>query len=296
MIIAVGGATATGKSELGLEIAKRYGGEIVSADSMQIYKEMDIGTAKITREEMQGVPHHMIDVVSPKDPYNVATYVEDAGKVIADIEKRNKVPVLVGGTGLYVRSLLYNYSHGAFDETLRKELEEEASRKGADAMWEKLNEVDPEAARKIHKNNAKRVLRALEVYYLTGGSISMVEQTEPKPHVLFCLTSERNLLYERIDGRVEKMFDRGLVDEVKRLIEEGVDFSMQSMQAIGYKEFREYFSGAQTLDETKERIKLNTRHYAKRQETWFRGMETAKWQKIGETSGIFELLDNTILK
>ncbi len=296
MIVVIGGATATGKSSLAVEIAKRFNGEIISADSMQIYKGMDIGTAKVTPEEMQGVPHHLIDIVSPKDEYNVAIFVEDAQKAVSEIEKKGKLPIMVGGTGLYIKSFLYNYSHGAFDMSTREELMREAQEKGGTVMWEKLRAIDPIAAEKIHPNNQKRVMRALEVVLLTGRSITEETSVVPRDHALICIDTDRKTLYERIDKRVDEMFDRGLVTEIEGLLEEGVDFTMQSMQAIGYKEFKGYFGGEKTLEEVKEEIKINSRHYAKRQETWFKRMETAEWYKLTQKAEIFDKIEQTITK
>ena len=296
MIIAVGGATATGKSALAVELAKRLNGEIIGADSMQIYKGMDIGTAKVTEEEKQGIKHHLIDIVDPKDPYNAAMYVEDAERALGDILSRGKTPILTGGTGLYIRSFLYNYSHGAFDEGLRADLNKEASEKGADALWERLKVVDPAAAEKIHKNNTKRVVRALEVMTLTGRSITETESAEKKrEHVLFCIETDRVSLYERINKRVDVMFERGLSEEVDRLLSEGVDFSCQSMQAIGYKEFLPYKENRCGIEEVKEAIKLNSRHYAKRQETWFRGMES-NWLKLDKIDVMADKIEQIISK
>ena len=297
MIVVIGGATATGKSSLAVEVAKHVDGEIISADSMQIYKGMDVGTAKATPEEQGGVPHYMLDIVSPKDNFNVALYVEKVKKIIKDIEKRGKTAVIVGGTGLYIRSLLYNYEMGEYDEGLRKKLEEERAEKGDEYMWDKLSKLDPDGAAKIHKNNVKRVLRAIEVFMLTGRSVTKQDNVEEAyEHVLICLGADRKSLYDRIEKRVDLMFERGLTDEVKRLLDEGVTFDMQSMQAIGYKEFRPYFSGEKTLEEVKEAIKLDTRHYAKRQETWFRSMPTAKWLSIEENDDLIDITKEIIIK
>lgn len=297
MIVVIGGATATGKSSLAVEVAKHVDGEIISADSMQIYKGMDVGTAKATPEEQGGVPHYMLDIVSPKDNFNVALYVEKVKKIIKDIEKRGKTAVIVGGTGLYIRSLLYNYEMGEYDEGLRKKLEEERAEKGDEYMWDKLSKLDPDGAAKIHKNNVKRVLRAIEVFMLTGRSVTKQDNVEEAyEHVLICLGADRKSLYDRIEKRVDLMFERGLTDEVKRLLEEGVTFDMQSMQAIGYKEFRPYFGGEKTLEEVKEAIKLDTRHYAKRQETWFRSMPTAKWLSIDEKDDLIDKTKDIIIK
>ncbi|MBO4539104.1 MAG: tRNA (adenosine(37)-N6)-dimethylallyltransferase MiaA [Clostridia bacterium] len=296
MIIAVGGATATGKSALAVELAKRFNGEIISADSMQIYKGMDIGTAKVTEEEKQGIQHHLIDIVDPKEPYNAAMYVEDAERALNDIVSRGKTPIMTGGTGLYIRSFLYNYSHGAFDEALRAQLNKEAEENGADALWEKLKAVDPAAAEKIHKNNVKRVVRALEVMMLTSRSITETESVENKrEHILFCIETDRAMLYERINERVDKMFERGLEEEIDRLLGEGVDFSCQSMQAIGYKEFLPYKEARCGIEEVKEAIRLNTRHYAKRQETWFRGMES-NWLKLDKIDVMADKIEQIISK
>ena len=298
MIVAIGGATATGKSALAVELARRIGGEIISADSMQIYQGMDIGTAKITEAEKGGIPHYLIDIISPKNSYNVAMYVKDANEAIDEIRSKGKTPILVGGTGLYIRSLLYNYSHSAYDEELRAQITEEYKEKGADELWNKLRSVDPIAAEKIHKNNVKRVIRALEVVTLTGKSIADTEESNPerrRKHALFCIETDRETLYDRINKRVDLMFDRGLEKEIDRLLSEGVDFSFQSMQAIGYKEFAEYKKGNVTIEQVKESIKINSRHYAKRQETWFRGMD-AKWLRMGDIEEMVSKIEQIILK
>ncbi len=295
MIIAIGGATATGKSALAVEIAQRFDCEIVSADSMQIYKGMDIGTAKITEEEKGGITHHLIDIIGPKDSYNVAMYVTDAEKAIECIQKKGKTPIVVGGTGLYIRSLLYNYSMGAHDDELRLELHKELEEKGTEYMWQKLEKLDPIAAKKIHMNNVKRVIRALEVKILTGRSITEEQNTEQKEHILTCISADRTVLYDRINKRVEKMFERGLEKEIRDLLASGVTFYDQSMQAIGYKEFKEYIEGTQTIEEVEERIKLNSRHYAKRQETWFRAM-TAEWYNLEDKDKIFNKMEQIIIK
>ncbi len=298
MIVAIGGATATGKSALAVELARRIGGEIISADSMQIYQGMDIGTAKITEAEKGGIPHYLIDIISPKNSYNVAMYVKDANEAIDEIRSKGKTPILVGGTGLYIRSLLYNYSHSAYDEKLRAQITEEYKEKGADDLWNKLRSVDPIAAEKIHKNNVKRVIRALEVVTLTGKSIADTEESNPerrRKHALFCIETDRETLYDRINKRVDLMFGRGLEKEIDRLLSEGVDFSFQSMQAIGYKEFAEYKKGNVTIEQVKESIKINSRHYAKRQETWFHGMD-AKWLRMGNIEEMVSKIEQIILK
>ncbi len=294
MIIAIGGATATGKTALGVRLAQELDGEVISVDSMQIYKGMDIGTAKATEEEKQGIPHHLIDVVDPKESFSAADFSTLAEKTISDIESRGKTPIMVGGTGLYFSSVLYRFGHGDYEEKLREELNVQAERFGAEYMWRELQKKDEKAAEKIHPNNVKRVLRALEVVILTGKSITEQNDKEKdmRAHLLYAVEMDRGMLYQKIDARVEKMFSDGLTDEVFGLIKNGVDFSMQSMQAIGYKEFKPYFDGENDIDSVKETIKQHSRNYAKRQITWFKRMETCKWL---ENTDIYEKTQKIVL-
>lgn len=283
-MIVIGGATATGKSALGVEVAKRVDGEIIGADSMQIYRYMNIGTAKPTVEEKGGIVHHMIDIVEPDASYSVAEYKKQATEIIEDVKKRGKVPVIVGGTGLYINSLLYDYSPFASDAALRKKLGEECELNGADYMHEKLCSIDPKAGEVIHKNNVKRVLRALEVKILTGESlVGKCDRDFSVPALTYALGGgDRESLYEKINLRVKKMFENGLEEEVSGLLrDKKVTFGCQSMQAIGYKEFRPYFDGESTIEEVTDKIMQHTRNYAKRQITWFKSIETAIWLQEG---------------
>lgn len=280
-MLIIGGATATGKSKLGVMLAKMADGEIVSADSMQIYRYMNIGTAKVTAEEMQGIPHYMLDIVEPTEEFSVAEYQKKAQNIIDDIKNRGKLPIIVGGTGLYINSLIYPLQFGSSfkDELLRKKLNKDAEKFGNDYIYNKLIEIDPIAAENIHKNNIKRIIRAIEVKTLSGKSVSETEdKKEPIYHKIYAFKADRDVLYQKINQRVDIMFEDGLADEIDSLINQyKVNFSCQSMQAIGYKEFFGYYNKEKTLDEVRDLIKKNSRHYAKRQYTWFKAYENCKW-------------------
>lgn len=270
-MIIICGATASGKSALATEIAKKVNGEIVSCDSMQIYKYMDIGTAK---ECDLPVPQHLIDVIEPDVKFSVFDYRERAIPVIKDIISRGKTPIIAGGTGLYINSLLYNMEYGGEYEDnpeLKMALQKELEEKGAEYMHNRLMQLDEKSAQKIHYNNTKRVLRALYVVTLTGTPISAqkAELMPIMPFKLFVVKKDRKTLAERIEKRVDVMLNNGLEKEVASLLQKGYTFDMQSMEAIGYKEWKEYFLGTATLEETREKIIVNTRKYAKRQDTWF---------------------------
>lgn len=275
-IVAVAGATASGKTALAVEIAKHFDGEVVSCDSMQIYKHMDIGTAKPTKDEMQGIAHHMIDIAEPWENYSVAAFVKTARMCIDDILFRGKLPVLAGGTGLYMDSVINNIEFADYgaDAEYREELKKAAEEKGAEFIHDILSEKDPEAAKKIHPNNVRRVIRALEICRVSGKTFSEVNREARKEPVydalIFEIAADRELLYERINRRVDDMLDAGLEDEVRRVMSICRGKDTTAMQAIGYKEFKDYFAGAATLEETAEKIKLESRRYAKRQMTWFR--------------------------
>lgn len=297
-IVIIAGPTASGKTKIGIELAKKIDGEIVSADSMQIYKYMDIGSAKPTREEMQGVPHHMIDVVDPKEEFSVAFYRQMAVDCIDNIIKRGKVPIIVGGTGLYINSLTYplDFTETAKDEEYRFYLQNLAEEKGSHFIHEMLKEVDPESYNRLHPNDLKRIIRALEVYKNTGRPISEFQRESKKREIdfnlaYFGLTMDRTKLYERINQRVDEMFEKGLIDEVKKLKEMGYTKDMTSMQGIGYKEVFDYLDGYLTLEEVKDIIKQNTRRYAKRQLTWFRREDRIFWINLDEFSSIDEVLN-----
>lgn len=282
-LLVVAGPTASGKTGLGVELALRYGGEVISADSMQIYRKMNIGTAKATPEEMKGVPHHLLDFLEPGESFSVADYVAKAGECIRDIVSRGKLPVLVGGTGLYISSLVDNLTFSPMPQSqeLRDALREKAAQQGNAALLEELREFDPESAEKLHENNVGRVIRAIEVYRLTG--ITMTETVRnshaaPSPYRLCMIAltaSDRQYLYDRIDLRVDIMIRDGLLEEARALRE--LALSDTARQAIGYKELDPYFEGTAPLEECLEKLKMETRRYAKRQLTWFRRDERFHW-------------------
>jgi len=275
--IIITGPTATGKTALSIDLAKKIDGEIVAADSMQIYRYMDIGTAKPTLEEQQGIVHHMISIVDPKESYSVSLYKDDALKCIEDIYARGKTPIIVGGTGLYINALTYDmdFSNTIKNESYRDELKQIAKEDGNNELFKLLLEKDPIAAQKLNKNDVKRVIRALEVKETTGKSIyekadDFKNADPPFPYEIFALLFDREILYKRIDMRVDIMINNGLIDEMQHLLDMGVTREMQSMQGIGYKQLFDYFENKASLDDTIELIKRETRRYAKRQLTWFR--------------------------
>ncbi len=278
-MIIIGGTTGSGKSRLAVELAKEINGEIVSADSMQIYKYMDIGTAKVTETEKDNIPHYMIDIIEPNENYSLSNFTTSANKIIEEIKNRGKTPIIVGGTGLYINSLIYSYSIDGYNGILRKELESELAEKGKEFMYEKLITLDPLCIGKIHQNNTKRVIRAIEVYIESGKSITLKEDKKTAiPHLMYAFDIERSKLYEKINERVDIMFKNGLIDEINALINtKKLTFDMQSMAGIGYKEFEGYFEGTKTIEETKDLIKQHTRNYAKRQITWFKSLPTCTW-------------------
>lgn len=282
-VIAVAGPTASGKSDLALELAERLHGEIVCMDSMQIYRRMDIGTAKPTAGERARVPHHMLDIVEPTQPYAVADYAVAAEEAIAGVLRRGKLPLLVGGTGLYHKALMHGLSLGGVrgDEALRARLKALAAQpNGKLVLHERLSEVDPVSARKLHPNDLRRVIRALEVFELTGQPISAQKpEPESRPFRMLTLALDvpREALYARLEARVQRMLELGLLREVRALLESGVREDMQSMQGIGYKELVPVARGEQSVQDAAWQIILHTRHYAKRQCTWLRGEEGVRW-------------------
>ena len=287
-VIAIVGPTASGKTALGAEIAEEFSGEVVSADSMQIYKGMDIATAKPTKEEMRGIPHHLIGFLDRNVSFSVADYVELAGSVIGDISERKKLPVIVGGTGLYVSSLLDNIKFADIksDAGLRKKLEDEAERLGNSYLFEKLEKVDPESAAELHPNNLVRVIRALEVYELTGKKLSLfkaesrLEESPYDPVMIGLDYNDRQILYDRINKRVDVMVKNGLVEEAQSIFD---SCNMKTAgNAIGYKELIPYFKKEKSLEECISKIKQETRRYAKRQLTWFRKNAKINWLKLDE--------------
>jgi len=269
------GATCVGKSQTANKIASILGGEIVGADSMQIYKKLNIGTAKTAPDEML-VPHYMIDIIEPNCEYSVAEYRENATKIIADIQGRTKTPVIVGGTGLYINSIIYNYDFNncARDEKKRAEYSEFLEKNGKQALFELLKVKDVEAYNRLHINDTKRIIRALEIADL--GGTTAAKQTLNANYAIIGLNIDRAILYEKINKRVEQMFIDGLCEEVKA-ISDKIGFDVQAMQAIGYKEFKAYFDGQYGLVELKELIKQHTRNYAKRQITWFKSLPNIIW-------------------
>ena len=283
-LIILTGPTAVGKTSLSIELAKAVNGEIISADSMQVYRHMDIGSAKITPEEMENIPHHLIDVLDPDEDFNVVTFQKLAKKAAGDIWMREKIPIIAGGTGFYIQALLYDidFTEQQCDETYRRQLEDLAREHGAEYLHGILREVDPASAEAIHANNIKRVIRALEFYHLSGKKISEHNETErqkqsPYNFAYFVLTDERAKLYERIDRRVNAMIEAGLVEEVKKLKSMGCSREMVSMQGLGYKEILAYLDGGCTLEEAVYIIKRETRHFAKRQLTWFKRERDVIW-------------------
>ena len=284
-MLAVVGPTASGKSDLAVELCKRYGGEVVSCDSMQIYKKMNIGTAKPTEQDMKGIPHHLIDFLEPGTEYSVSDYVADASRCVDELENRGVLPVFCGGTGLYIDSFLSGLEFSEFENNpnVRKRLDDEYQQEGIEGIYNRLLQVDRESAEKIDIHNIKRVIRALEVYETTGVTASewnrrSVLNSKPKDCLVIGLDYEnRDRLYERIDKRVDIMVISGLLDETKQLLDEGLLSSKTASQAIAYKEFLQYFSGECSLEESIELLKRNSRRYAKRQLTWFRRNKNIKW-------------------
>ena len=284
-VIVIGGPTATGKTALGVALAQTIDGEIISADSMQIYRGMDIGTAKVTPQEAQGVPHHMVDVVSPNESFSVSAWVDMAAECAEDIFARGRTPIIVGGTGLYVDSLLSgrDFAESGINTEARRELGEEYDRIGGEAFREKLRALDPERAEKLHPSDKKRLVRALEVFTLTGKTMTQhdaeTRALPPRwPSVRFALSyADRDRLYERIDRRVDAMVEQGLFAEVSNLLAEGLSPDSTAMQAIGYKEAARYLRGELSREEAIELIKLSSRRYAKRQLTWLRRDAGLHW-------------------
>lgn len=285
-IICVAGPTASGKTSYAIDLAKKTDGEVVSCDSMQIYKYMNIGTAKPTKEEMDGIPHHMIDFVDPRENYSVADYVRDAKECIDDILSRGKMPIVCGGTGLYMDSLIggIEFQDEKFDEEYRAELTAFAEKEGVAALHKILEEADSEAAGKIHPNNVKRVIRALEIIKSTGLTKTESDRRAVKESAydaeIFGLDMDREVLYDRINRRVDIMMEQGLIKEVESLLKMGIPRESTAMQAIGYKELVSYFQGECGLEDAVETIKRESRRYAKRQLTWFRRNSDIKWIKI----------------
>lgn len=298
-VVVIMGPTASGKTRLSIELAKETKGEIISADSMQVYKHMDIGTAKPDIGEMAGIKHYLIDEVYPDEEFSVARYQELAVKYIEEVIGKDKLPIVVGGTGLYINSLIYNinFTETISDWTLRDELKKEAEEKGNEFLHDQLKGIDPEAASKIHVNDTKRIIRAIEVYRYTQKPISYhqeVSRSKPSEYnfILIGLRMDREKLYERINRRVDIMLEGGLIDEVRRLVEMGYDRNTVAMQGIGYKEVLAYLRGEITLEEAVYILKRDTRHYAKRQLTWFKRIENVYWVDTDQYDKYEDLLKN----
>lgn len=283
-LIILTGPTAVGKTALSIGLAKELNGEIISADSMQVYKKMDIGTAKITKEEMQGVPHYLIDELEPTQEFNVAEFQKKCREYMEKIYEKKKIPILVGGTGFYIQAVLYgiDFTQTDADDTYRKQLTEFAAIHGNQALHDALQKIDEQSAKEIHPNNVKRVIRAMEYYKQTGEPISLhnareKEKESPYDFIYYVLSLPREILYERINKRVDLMEQKGLTKEVENLLADGCTKDMVSMQGLGYKEIIDALEGRDTIEHAYERIKQETRHFAKRQFTWFRREKQVTW-------------------
>ena len=301
-LVIITGPTASGKSAAAVETAKILNGEIVSADSMQIYKYMDIGSAKVTIDEMQGIPHYMIDIVEPDFDFSVALYREMAGKYIDDITARGKLPIVTGGTGLYINSLTYPLDFTDADEDLeyREHLYSLSKEYGNVYIHEMLKDIDIKTYERLHPNDIKRIVRALEVYKLTGKTMTEYNEMAKDMDIEFNLAyiglaMNRQKLYDRINKRVDVMFDNGLIDEVKKLKEMGYNKSMNSMQGIGYKELFDYLNGIYSLDEVKDIIKQSSRRYAKRQITWFKRDKRIYWIDLDKFDTMDKIIHNIVV-
>ncbi|WP_128895385.1 tRNA (adenosine(37)-N6)-dimethylallyltransferase MiaA [Longirhabdus pacifica] len=290
-LLVIVGPTASGKTKISLDIANTYNGEIISGDSMQVYRGMDIGTAKASRAEREQIPHHLIDIRNPDEGYSVSEFQQMAKASITDIAARDKLPIIVGGTGLYIESVCYNYAFTevSFHEDYRKSLMQYAEEHGNEMLHSKLQQVDAQAAERLHPNDTRRIIRALEIFEFTGKTMSEALQAQQKqsPYTLCLigLTMDRQLLYKRIEERIDEMMEQGLLNEVEQLLAKGYDTDMVSMQALGYKEMIGYLSGEYDLDRAVYLLKRDTRRFAKRQLSWFRRMNEIHW--IDVTDGNF---------
>lgn len=280
------GPTAVGKTKLSIEIAKAFSCEIISGDSMQVYRGMDIGTAKIQSSEMEGIPHHLIDVLNPDEPFSVAQFQDSCRQLIPEIGKRGKLPFIVGGTGLYVESVCYEYQFtdtGA-DEGFRSQMQNIADEEGNEALHVRLAAVDPQSAERLHPNDVRRVIRALEIYHMSGTTLSsqLESQNKQSPYNLCIigLTMDRQMLYNRIEQRIDEMMDAGLVDEVRSLLGRGFTRNLISMQGLGYKEMLEHLEDGVPLEDAVTKLKRDTRRFAKRQLSWFRHMKDISWVDV----------------
>lgn len=295
-ILAIVGPTATGKTKLGIEIAKKFGGEIINADSMQVYKNLNIGTAKPTIDELEEIPYHLINIVEKNQEFNLFDYVKLAKKTIGDIRERKKLPILVGGTGLYIDSVVSGVKLGVIpeDSNLKQELSQKYDVYGPEYLMAELKKIDVEAANRIDKNNKKRLIRALEINYLTGKTLNEIYRetrnniSEYNTFFLGLNYKDRALLYKNINDRVDKMISLGLLNEARQLFNDG--YSKTSIQAIGYKEFENYFNGSNSLNEVIEKIKQNSRRYSKRQMTWFKKNKQILWLSVDEYKNFDDLI------
>lgn len=302
-LIILTGPTAVGKTALSIRLAKAIGGEIISADSMQVYRRMDIGSAKITKEEMMGVPHHLIDVLEPDEEFNVTVFQKLAKAAVEEIYSRGNIPIVAGGTGFYIQALLndIDFTENGEDTSIRDELEALAKEKGADYLHGMLLAIDPESAKQIHANNIKRVIRAIEYYRQTGERISEHNKRErekesPYDFLYYVVNTDRDILYQRIDQRVDEMMKQGLVQEVKELKDSGCTRNMVSMQGLGYKEILDYLQGECTLSEAVYLLKRDTRHFAKRQITWFKRERDVKWLNLPDFNNDLDKVLETMIQ
>ena len=304
-LVIIGGPTASGKTDIAVKLCKAMGGEVISADSMQVYKTMDIGTAKVTEEEKDGIKHYGVDIIEPTEEYNVTSFKDMTLAAMEEIYAKGKIPVITGGTGFYIQAVLYDISfneNAEGSEEIRKELSEYAKNQGNHALYEELMKVDPASCNTIHENNVKRVIRALEYYKTTGKKISEHNEEErvkesPYNYAYFALDMPREILYERINKRVDIMMENGLLDEARTVYKLGDSLSKTAREAIGYAELFDYFDEKITLDEAKEAIKQNSRRYAKRQLTWLRREKDVIWidkTKYGSTSDIINDMLETL--
>lgn len=298
-ILVIVGPTAVGKTYVSIELAKKLNTEVISADSMQVYKYMDIGTAKVTNEEACGIKHHMIDLIEPNEEFSVSEFQKMAENHIEAIHKLNKLPIVIGGSGLYVNSLLYDLDFGKVksDDKIKKYYTDYYNEHGVDKLHELLESIDPESALKIHKNNVKRVIRALEVCNITGKRFSEMNTDIRKPSqkydcIIIGLEMDRKILYDRINKRVDIMVENGLIEEVKSLIDKGYNRDLVSLQGIGYKEIIDYIDGKTSKEEAIEILKTNTRRFAKRQFTWFKADSNIKWFDLTNLNEIDKIINN----
>lgn len=302
-LIILTGPTAVGKTALSLELASKINGEIISADSMQVYKQMNIGTAKITPEEMKGIKHYLIDELNPDDDFNVVCFKTLAKKYINEIYAKGKIPIIVGGTGFYIQAILYDidFEETNADSTYRSELEQYAALHGPESLHNMLREIDPESATAIHQNNVKRVIRALEYYKKTGRPISkhnqeQSEKSSPYNSAYLVLNTDRDILYDRIDRRVDAMIQLGLVNEVEQLMKQGYSKELVSMQGLGYKEIIAYLNQEYSLEEAIYILKRDTRHFAKRQITWFKREKEVIWMNKNEFEDEDNILESILVE